>query len=563
MGRYRLAWAVLIIAAGLVLRLWGLGFGLPYQFHQDEPIIVNHALAYGTGDLNPHFFIIPPLTSYILFFLYAAYFLLLKILCVVKGFEDFAISFFRDPTPFYLIGRFALGLLPGTINIALTYKLARRFFSRTAALYSAILMSVAFLNVINSHYIYTDNLMVCLVLFAYLAMSAIIENPKGKYYIIAGVFTGMAIASKYNAAVLLGSFLTAELIKRDRAGGTALNIKILLFGVITIISFVVCNPFSVIDFKFFMSSITGKIMHGYLGLSHHICYSLFEGLGSLVTISGMAGLAIYLRTNFKKAVFLISFPSLFYLHLIFASQPYSRYVLVLAPFISMGAGFLLFDYLPSRFKYKSQASIIFVLSILFILPTAIKSVKADMLLAGKDTRTEATEWIQNNIPYGSKIALDHTFFGPQLKQSVKQLREKKSIIDIQPELKALKTRKLDLQIKAVEGEKTYEVYYITAEGEKAGQFLNFWPVIMDNMEDLKKHEIHYVVLSNMSFSENMKKIHKELAKKARPLAVFSPYADKKFRLSRDPIELTNIPVKSDELFSRCKPGPYLVIYELK
>src|SRR3989344_5891622 len=50
---------------GFKLRIWGLNFGLPYQFHQDEPIVVNHALAYGAGDLNPHFFIIPPLASYI------------------------------------------------------------------------------------------------------------------------------------------------------------------------------------------------------------------------------------------------------------------------------------------------------------------------------------------------------------------------------------------------------------------------------------------------------------------------------------------------------------------
>ena len=64
----------MIILLGAVLRLWGISFGLPYQFHQDEPIIVNHALAYGTGDFNPHFFIIPPLTSYILFFFYGIYF---------------------------------------------------------------------------------------------------------------------------------------------------------------------------------------------------------------------------------------------------------------------------------------------------------------------------------------------------------------------------------------------------------------------------------------------------------------------------------------------------------
>ncbi|MEA3488885.1 MAG: hypothetical protein U9R44_00880, partial [Candidatus Omnitrophota bacterium] len=59
-----------VILAGILLRVWGLGFGLPFQLHNDEPIIVNHAVAYGTGDLNPHFFIIPPLCSYLLFMCY-------------------------------------------------------------------------------------------------------------------------------------------------------------------------------------------------------------------------------------------------------------------------------------------------------------------------------------------------------------------------------------------------------------------------------------------------------------------------------------------------------------
>ncbi len=100
--------AFIIIAAAL-LRLWGINFGLPYLFHQDEPIVVNHALAYGTGDLNPHFFVIPPLASYILFFFYSAYFVLLKISGVIADAGSFAVSFFKDPTPFYLIGRFIVG----------------------------------------------------------------------------------------------------------------------------------------------------------------------------------------------------------------------------------------------------------------------------------------------------------------------------------------------------------------------------------------------------------------------------------------------------------------------
>jgi len=108
---------LIIMAIGLILRVWGVNFGLPYQFHQDEPIIVNHALAYGTGDLNPHFFVIPPLTSYILFALYIFYFLVANLCGICNGTEAFALSFFRDPTPFYIIGRLTVGVLPSLLSV--------------------------------------------------------------------------------------------------------------------------------------------------------------------------------------------------------------------------------------------------------------------------------------------------------------------------------------------------------------------------------------------------------------------------------------------------------------
>ncbi|MBU9889857.1 MAG: hypothetical protein KTQ49_08335, partial [Candidatus Omnitrophica bacterium] len=50
-----------ILALAFAVRAFGVPFGLPYLYHADEPVVVNHALAYGTGDLHPRFFNIPPL----------------------------------------------------------------------------------------------------------------------------------------------------------------------------------------------------------------------------------------------------------------------------------------------------------------------------------------------------------------------------------------------------------------------------------------------------------------------------------------------------------------------
>ena len=40
---------------GFLLRVTAVNFGLPHLYHADEPIVVNHALAYGAGDTRERF----------------------------------------------------------------------------------------------------------------------------------------------------------------------------------------------------------------------------------------------------------------------------------------------------------------------------------------------------------------------------------------------------------------------------------------------------------------------------------------------------------------------------
>ncbi|HTL70803.1 MAG TPA: phospholipid carrier-dependent glycosyltransferase, partial [Candidatus Eisenbacteria bacterium] len=87
--RSRTAFAV-ILAAALALRLWGLGFGLPYAYHQDEPIVVNHALAIGATGWDTGRYMPPQFASYLLFLLYGAFFALGKFTGLFKDSTDFA-----------------------------------------------------------------------------------------------------------------------------------------------------------------------------------------------------------------------------------------------------------------------------------------------------------------------------------------------------------------------------------------------------------------------------------------------------------------------------------------
>src|SRR5262245_8783853 len=144
-------WLCLIFFLALVLRVGAVNFGLPQLYHADEPVVVNHALAYGTGDLNPHFFNIPPLPSYLLFGLYGLYFLTGKAFGIFKTTLDFERLFYVDPSSFYVLGRLFLGVLPGFLSVVLIYWITRRHFSKRTAYGAAALLAVCFLHVRDSH----------------------------------------------------------------------------------------------------------------------------------------------------------------------------------------------------------------------------------------------------------------------------------------------------------------------------------------------------------------------------------------------------------------------------
>jgi hypothetical protein len=204
-----------------------------------------------------------------------------------------------------------------------------------------------------------------------------------------------------------------------------------------------------------------------------------------------------------------------------------------------------------------------LLSLYILIFGIAKSIKADLLFSSKDTRIESKEWFEKNIPALSKVALDSIFSRPQINQSITQLKEKQQILGRQPELKELKSKKLELQLKAAGDNKTYNLYFLIVGDEDSGQFLNFWPVIYSNIQELKKSGIEYLVFNNMTTSRQMQLFHQKVAKVYTPIAVFSPYCSQEFRPPLDKFETTCIPIGTKELFSRRASGPYLIIYKAK
>ncbi|MCZ6636552.1 MAG: hypothetical protein O7G87_24410, partial [bacterium] len=61
---FRIAGWLFPVVLGGVLRVWGLGFGLPNRLRPDEDMVVLPSLAMIGGDLDPHGYTYPTLYKY-------------------------------------------------------------------------------------------------------------------------------------------------------------------------------------------------------------------------------------------------------------------------------------------------------------------------------------------------------------------------------------------------------------------------------------------------------------------------------------------------------------------
>lgn len=394
------------LLGGLALRLAGIDFGFPLLVHSDEGVIARPAAAYGTGTLDPGWYVQGPLTSWLLAGVWGVRFLLLRATGAVAGVDAYKDAFLADPTPFFLWGRIVLGAGLGTSWIWGTWRLGRAVFGAPIAAWGAAGVAVSFLAVREAHFLYVDmGMMACATLSAAAWLSY--ARTGARRSLLAGaVAFGGAVAFKYNAA-LLGFLLPvaaaggpprgARARLRDVALGCAVAGAVLALG----------NPFLVLSPSAVLRDLAaegGK--HGAAPPLHHLTYSLAGGVGwpvLLLAFWGAAHDAVRGPARARRAWLL---PLGWYAYATLFALPYARYVLPLVPFACLGAVRGAAIGIPPA---APRALFPAVLALAF-LPTFAKSVLFDRLLSRPDTRVLLAGWLRDapEARDGMRITADHT-----------------------------------------------------------------------------------------------------------------------------------------------------------
>jgi len=543
-----------ILALALILRAWGVGFGLPFLYHADEPIVVNHALAYGMGDLNPHFFNIPPLVSYLLFICYGIY-------CVAgwgsglfRSVVDFEQLFYFDPSSFYLIARLVFGVFLGTLSVYALFRLVKRFGDMRTALWASFFFAVNFLHARDSHYIYTDIPLLLVLLLGFLVFFRLSENPTSwKWHLFAGGVIGLAVATKYNGVFLAIPYLWICL---RRVPWKQWLIFWCPAALAACAVFMMLNPYAILDHAFFMKELAEQSAAnsgGGLSWFHHLTYSLAGALGWPMLVLALLGV---LRALFSKdvslqavAVFVVGY----YVVLCHFGQPWDRYVLPLVPFmLILAAEVLIGIMMKSRLLF-------WVLIPFVVLPSIIKTVHWDRLMSEPDVRTVAKDWVEAHIPAGSRLALDGTFYMPRLAFSTEQLEEKRARATEGFQSEA-KKRRLDALL-SKPYPSSYELYFLSRDPENSG-FLFSEPSVPFDFEVLKQKGVEYVLLIDAHHSWG-DPFFDALQENADRVMTFSPHRDSRDLTIRDPQIMTGGPFLWRDILPRERSGYPISIYRLR
>ena len=136
--------------------------------------------------------------------------------------------------PFFLISR-GLSAAAGVATVAVVYRLARKLWDEPTALVAALFMALAFIHARDSHFGTTDVAMTLLIVTSVSLLVSAHLRASAVLFALAGLFGGLATATKYNGAFLAAPFVVSQLLHAAESPGRRVaalfDRRLLWFGV--------------------------------------------------------------------------------------------------------------------------------------------------------------------------------------------------------------------------------------------------------------------------------------------------------------------------------------------
>ncbi len=455
----RILLIIVIAFFAFVLRISGINWDNGYHFHPDERMLIMVTeKVHLFSQLNPDFFNYGSLPIYLLA---GTSQLLDLIFNSTTGTYDGLLyvgrwlSTLTDMLVLWLVYKIALLL----------------WNNKKSAMWSAFFYAIAFFPIQNSHFFVVDvylNFFATLLLYLLLRYH---EMPSIKYIIYIGIAFAAALTTKVSAIIFTPIIVLVILISHTRRlrlwkkllsnitsvihhthdTNTRMYLltifsRILLFLITAAISAVIFMPYALLEFDRFMNDILLQTKMNsdpyifpytlqYVGTRPYLYYLkniFYWGAGpaiSLLAILGITIIKLKIFTKFRSKwnLFPTTMKKLTHLgHLIFETNlsiavifylvyfvvignsavKFMRYLLLLYPFIALLAGFGA-AYIHDMINQFGRRGFGLILFGTYISISVLWTLAFTNIYSTPNTRIQATAWINQYIPAGSALAVEH------------------------------------------------------------------------------------------------------------------------------------------------------------
>ena len=417
-----------ILAAALVaaaaLRLWSIDFGFPGRYRPDEGYIVLKAFRVLQGQLDPGFYVYPSLYIYATALVLGAVQTLGELFGLFGGMTFAAFAAAREAVPVYLTGRLTTAAL-GVAGVFAAYLLGRDAFGRGAGLLGAMLLALNFSHARESHFATTDvpaALLATLVLWRLLPLA---RRARLRDYLLAGGLAGLAVSTKYTAAVLAVPCLAAHLLalrERRREWSRSMLLDRPLAALAAAFAAFACtSPYVLLNSGRFREDvstfITGELLRGEglpvgelsAGLPWIFGFGLRYGAGYFLTALAVAGagyalyLAVCRRPGGDASLLLLAFAGGVLAAYCLTVVLFFRYMALPMPVLCLLAANAALAACRWVFGIRWSLSAAAAVVLLAAAEPAWRTVCFNRIAGRVDTRQLARQWIEANVPEGDVL----------------------------------------------------------------------------------------------------------------------------------------------------------------
>jgi hypothetical protein len=331
----------------------------------------------------------------------------------------------------HIVGR-VISASADTGTVFLVFLLTSMLFSKRAGLIAATIYCFSVFPIQAAHFYAVDSLLTFFMTATLLAAISFSKHPSLTKSFLLGSFLGFALATKVSAAIIVIPITIPFIVYFFRKNQKKLPlVAYAFFAVISsLFIFFATQPYTLIDFRNFIQQITLQSQMSnnpflfpytlqYVGKIPYL-YELinisFFGLGPLSFAICVAGI-YFLFLNLKKgsitinlSLFLIVFYSALYF-LVFGkfAVGWMRYMLPLYPLLTIFGGYFLSEIVVKKIKKKYLKTYLNekIALFLFLILISIYPLSFLSIYEHPNTRIQASDWINKNIPAGSSLAVEH------------------------------------------------------------------------------------------------------------------------------------------------------------